>query len=212
MASSARFEKLEANLRALRRELLPKSLLPVASYRPEWHTRASAYRVLAHAEIESYLEDRAKDLVVSALRDWQRKSRVRRVLIALLAFVERDVAAPPATLQPPQANQAKAWPELIELDKRIDRCANAYFAWVQKNHGIKEANLLTLLLPIGYPTSSLDPAWLAQMNSFGAARGEVAHSSRLQMAFDPKTEFDAVGRILTFLGKVDSDLNKLAKS
>lgn len=207
MALSTRFERLRTNLSALRKELLPKSLSN-ASYLPLWHTRATAYRVLAHAEVESYLEDRAEELLLASLRNWRSNATVSRVLLALLAFSQREVQSPPDTLQAP-LNKAAKWPDLIELGNKIDACARMYHRVIKTNHGVKEPNLLALLLPLGFPTSALDPALLNQMNTFGSARGQAAHSARIQTAVDPKTEYHAVENILVLLAVIDTQFDAL---
>lgn len=71
---------------------------------------------------------------------------------------------------------------------------------VKKNHGIKEKNLLKLLLPVGVEADSLDQTWLATMNSFGERRGEAAHRStgshRATQQVNPKDELKIVKSLI----------------
>ena len=46
-----------------------------------------------------------------------------------------------------------------------------------KNHGIKEKNILGLLLPIRLSMSDINQTWLATIDSFGSDQGNTAHRS-----------------------------------
>ena len=41
--------------------------------------------MLAHAEIEAYLEDRVKQLAIDAKRDWDNQDKTSRTLLSLVA-------------------------------------------------------------------------------------------------------------------------------
>lgn len=213
MAKSPRYKVLKKNVRALRKELLPRAFSPTGSYTETKLTRAAAFRVLAHAEIETYLEDRVKDVIRLAISRWRSGAVSNpiqsRVLLALLAFSGFEAATPPATLVAPQPSQVPLWPDRIELNKRINKAASLMFRGIALNHGVKEENLLSLLIPIGYAPSKIDPNWLAAMNSFGARRGEAAHTARLRQALDPANELKTVNDLLVFLDSVDLEINQL---
>jgi len=75
------------------------------------------------------------------------------------------------------------------------------------NHGIRERNLMKLLLPLGVSEFDIDIVWLATVDSFGQNRGSTAHSSISNRALqppDPKSESDVVGQILDGICKLDS--------
>lgn len=86
---------------------------------------------------------------------------------------------------------------------------------IDQNHGVKEANILALLLPIGIDIDDLDCNWLAKMNTFGENRGDVAHKSatsyRTIQPPDPVSELDTVRQITQELLKVDELINQLMK-
>lgn len=213
MAQSARFLQLRRNISALRIELLPHRFSRTGAYsNPEREsTRALAFRVLAHAELEAYVEDRVRDLAVKAIADWRSSQRVTPVIAALIAFVGRDLGAIPETAVPPQPTQIASWPAKIDLTERIQLCVNAFIAVIDDNHGVKEKNLLRLLLPVGISIAALHPTLLADMNSFGARRGEAAHGSRVQQLIDPQQELRAVRSLLRHLVKIDAELNVLSR-
>ena len=70
MAHSARFRELRARIRELRKHFLPRRFDDTGSYSARQFDRARAFRLLAHAEIESYLEDVAFDAANNAFRVW----------------------------------------------------------------------------------------------------------------------------------------------
>ena len=78
-----------------------------------------------------------------------------------------------------------------------------------ENHGIRERNILRLLLPIGINEYDIDTTWLSTTDSFSQDRGESAHrSNRVANPLDPKTEHDRVGQILEGLMAIDHRLLK----
>ncbi len=64
-----------------------------------------------------------------------------------------------------------------DVATRLDKSINLYKASISQNNGIKEKDILKLLLPIGIPLANIDSVWLASINSFGALRGEIMHNS-----------------------------------
>ena len=121
--------------------------------------------------------------------------------------------SPPDTLSPTKATK-KVRDEQIKIDTKIDLAIKSFQRVIRQNHGIKEANILALLLPIGIDTDDLDPAWLATMNTFGEERGLVAHCSATSttiQAPDPANELDRIEQIIVpGLCKVNDLINKLS--
>lgn len=212
---SERFAQLEDQLATLRAHLLPDIFDPTGLYeQPEViSTRALSYRVLAHAEIETYFEDRTLEVVNSAREAWERKRFTSRVALCLTSFSGREMRAPPDTLQAPNENKKKAWTEHVDIDARLGPIWAAFHNYVRReNHGIKEKNLLALLLPIGLDHVKLDPGLLADLDSFGSLRGAAAHSSSrtsVKMATDPAEELRRVESLLGGIEALDADVDSL---
>jgi hypothetical protein len=73
-----------------------------------------------------------------------------------------------------------------------------------KNNGVKEENLLRLILPVGIRRDDLDALWITNLNEFGRKRGEVAHRAvGAQQQIDPQTEWQVVKDLLIGLEKLD---------
>jgi hypothetical protein len=94
--------------------------------------------VLAHAEIESYLEDRVVEIAKQAWAAWQKDERVSRVSISLLGFSGKEMHLPPDSLAAPANKQNKNWIDLLELTDRLGNCVSEFVYRVSKeNHGVK---------------------------------------------------------------------------
>lgn len=214
---SERYLQLHAQLSILRAHLLPDPFEETGLYNDEEKvaTTALAYRVLAHAEIEAYFEDRALEIVNRARIAWKDHSHISRVALCLMAFSGRTMALPPDSLEPPGDNSRKAWPELLDIGKRLTSVITDFNTYVRtQNHGIKEKNLLSLLLPIGVEHLRLDPGFLADIESFGSMRGHAAHTSSraaVRRAVDPEEEFKRVESLLVGTEAIDVLLDDLVK-
>ena len=209
---SEQFDRLEEQLSDLREYLLPKDFDPTGDYPQEVITRAIAYRVLAHAELESYVEERAKKVVQKALNSWKSNQSAGRVLMGLLAFSGIPMDQPPSSIMPPQPTQTKVWPEKINLDEKINKAIKAFYYNIAKNHGIKEENLCQIILPLGFPPEKFDQTWLNDMSSFGEKRGEAAHGSSvaIKSALNPEDELKSVQNLLLGLKNLDVALEELS--
>ena len=60
----------------------------------------------------------------------------------------------------------------------IDQAQTQFIQNLQNNHGVREKNLKTLILPTGVELSDLDSTWIADLDDFGKQRGEVAHTAK----------------------------------
>jgi hypothetical protein len=98
------------------------------------------------------------------------------------------------------------------LSSRIYRAHGAFAAYAKsRNNGVKEGNVLQLLLPIGVPADQIDLQWLLALDAWGASRGEVAHNAkRVQTSLDPLEEWKTVGYLVSGLKEVDVLLERLS--
>lgn len=213
MSKSINYKELIKEISILRHHLLPDEFDPTGNYPPEIFTRASMFRVLAHGEIESYLEERSWETAMAAVSAWQSNRKTSRTLLGLLAFSDLKMEKPPNSLRPKKAAAQSSWNSKLDLSKKINLATNVYHDAVENNHGIKEEHLLRLLLPIGFDISKLDPVWIADMNSFGEGRGRIVHTSAAKWARqqpDPKNELKTVKLLLkNGIRLVDDEIQKL---
>ncbi len=212
--SSKRYSQMCAELRRLYNALLPRIRKgQILDLTPRLSLRALAYRVLSHAEIEHYLEDRAAEIAVAADKAWKTRRHVSETTLCLLAFSGISLSKLPASLKPPANKKQVDWLTLIKPDDRLSTSVTAFIRRVrQENHGIKEENVLALLLPIGFPSEDLDELLLADLNDFGSKRGTAAHVSvagHVTAGVNPVDEAAQVRRIVEGLKTVDAKLTSL---
>lgn len=207
MASSNRFRQLSRELATLREELLPRKFDPTGSYSPRVHKRAAGYRLLCHAEFEAFLEDRASEHLLAVLGEWKNNQRHSLTLTSLVAYDDAKALTTGSVLDP-KKNGADAG----DVHSRITGAVTRYQAFIRReNHGIRENNVLKILLPIGVQKSDLDHAWLTLVDSWGQQRGVVAHSSNIKIphGIDPKNELDTVRGVAKGFKTVDDLISKL---
>lgn len=217
MAKSSRYKELQNCVRKLRRALLPGTFDPTGTYRgaERIHLRAISFRILVHAEIESFIEDRSHALFDEAWSAWEKHRVPSRALSAMLAFSGHSMPTPPSKL----GTQTKK-PD--DIDGPLSRAKRHWKDEVYKNNnGVKEANVLGLLLPLGIDGGALDTTLLADLTSFGGLRGAVAHKSSVGVTTyaDPKSEYDQANQLVTALVSIDTlvgdaldELNKTKKA
>ncbi|MFN5592196.1 MAG: hypothetical protein ACK482_01880, partial [Aphanizomenon sp.] len=156
MPKSDKFITLEMQLDRLKDEFLPE-ISPTGSYSESQLSRTAAYRVLAHAEIESYLEERAWEVVQNAKTLWDKSGKTTRTLICLLGFSGLTMDEPPDTLKKPSNVKQDNHDKRLEITEKINSAIKSFKKVIDNNHGLKEKNILALLLPIGIDSDDLDP-------------------------------------------------------
>lgn len=212
---SSRYEALGERVKELRRCLLPARFSEFGVYDDAARTtvRALSFRVMAHAEIEAYLEERSLEIANAAAVAWQAQQRVSLTTLSLLGFSGHHLSTPPETLKAPGQNQEKSWPDKTQIGKRLKKAIDAYVKYVRvDNHGVRERQLMAMLIPLGVSPSDLDPLAVADIDNFGHRRGETAHSSaagQMKAGIDPEAEFEAVQKIIRHLGPIDIILDGL---
>lgn len=213
MTQSIRFNELKSGIENLKADLLPSNFTDVFEYTREEITKTIAFRVLAHAEIESYLEDRAEEIALNAIKQWKNNGIVNRTLISLLAFSDIKMDKPPDKIRPIQQSQVSVWDDKVQLNNKIESAVSNFFYAINKNNGIKEENIMRLLLPIGIDCNEFDQVLINDLNSFGTKRGQAAHKRSLDYRtteqIDPKEELFKVESILTNLTNLEDLFNSV---
>lgn len=169
-----------------------------------------AYVLLVHAEIESYFEGIARDIAVKAVTIWKNNKITSITLVSLVVYSGSSFKKVPT--------------EIIDLtgkdndsiDNRIDSAMKSFMGYLKDhNHGIKEENLLRLLLPIGVQSNDIDPAWLAEIDQFGKQRGGIAHQSSMKTTTEesPYHEiekvYNTVENIFSGIQELDNKLDNI---
>jgi hypothetical protein len=194
MPTTKRLKRLLTRLDKLEAHLLPDPFSLTGRYTERQHDHTKAFLLLVHAELESYFEDRARNLVTKAEARYQQKGICTPVLSRLLVYHH----ALKDELGPVSSNA-------------VEKAINYYFDHLDKNHGIKEKNLRTIFLPLGISHGELDAQLVAACNQLAQKRGQFAHASfKTHQQVDPKTERDNIrDNILPELKNLEKRLTEL---
>lgn len=121
--------------------------------------------VLGHAELESFFEGLALDLLESSLQVWKDYGFVNYNLGALLFN---------ASFKKEKDDSFSSIPEKAIKNYKEDTLRN--------NHGIKKRNLINLYEPLGYNLDKIDNDKIQQLigtlDALGGRRGESAHHNQ----------------------------------
>lgn len=200
---SPAYRALKTRIRQLNQFLLPRRT-PLAGPSLRTQTRALGFRLLAHAEIEIFIEERAWEVVVSNINTWKLDGKPRSVLMALLAFCGEDWE----TIVDEASGAAIKKMEMT-LETKLHRAAMKYFSILEGNHGVREKNVLRMLVPIGISKDQINNTWLTTIDSFAGSRGITAHTSGSGKVVNPSDEVKIVNDIVTGLDELDRKLSAL---
>lgn len=211
MPVSTRFREMQARLTELRKHMLPSKFSPTGDYSDRQLDCARGYRVLVHAEIESYLEDVAREAVTNAIRAWKSDRKPSMIIVSFLAAYHSGWDAKNERANEDIVELAKARSRVKNtVDETIDIAQKQYIKLVRDNQGVKENNFKGLILPLGVDFEKIDGTWLANLNNFGANRGETAHKTkRASGQINPKDEYNAVKMLLKGLKELDEIILKV---
>jgi hypothetical protein len=199
MANSLRLRKLIARINFLEDNILPKAKIN-GNYSKIEVDLIKSFVLLVHAEFEAYFEDKAKDKAQKSYNDWRTSRKKSACLKAILAFAGNEVS---------YNNTSKLNKNSIEF--RMNRAVAHYLELINKNNGVKEDNLLKILLPLGLELNELDETWLSVMDSFGSTRGNIAHNAvGVHSPIDRSSELDRIkNQILPEIMRLDHRIERL---
>ena len=191
MPNSRRYNSLVTRIRKLSNTILPPSK-PSNIYTAKEQDLIRAFVVLSHAEIEAFLEDVTKDKATKELRKWISGRKRSNCLKSIASYVGPLLAA-------------ERFPHPNDHEERIKKIVGHFIGLIRKNNGVKESDVLSLVLPIGVEYSLLDPVWLQEMETFGTFRGSLVHTThQVQLPLDRDNEYNRImTRIIPELGNVD---------
>jgi hypothetical protein len=154
----------------------------------------AAYRLLVHAEIEDYLERKAR----AALDDLDKiliagSSKIEDVKVIFDLAIYFKAALP---LQLPF--EAK---EFYTAARTVAKSARDF---IDDNNGIKSTSLLVCCLILDKPIDKVDASLVISLNAFGKARGEVAHKSvsRVTSIYAPSAEKQSAHNVIAELERL----------
>lgn len=211
MLLSVRFKEMRSRLKELRKHMLPAKFSPTGNYTERQQDHARGYRLLAHAEIEAYLEDVSRNTVTRAISLWKSQGKPSKPLIAFLTSYHSSWSVNDSISNEEIIQIAKSRVNIKDsVEKVINLAQTQFIQRVKENHGIKENNFHVLILPTGIDPSELDATWIANLNNFGGLRGFVAHNSKTATGqINPKDELTTVTNLVSGLEDLDKRINQL---
>lgn len=214
MPNTKRFNELTKRISELRRHMLPRRFSPTGTYTGCTQDRARGYRLLVHAEIEAYLEDMAKDVVIDRIREWKTHRTPSLLLLAFLACFHSGWVPYDDSHNIKLIELAKSRRRVKDtIEEVVDLAQSQFVQRLKDNHGVREENLRTLILPTGIELDELDPTWIADLDDFGKQRGDVAHQSKgTTGSINPEDEYTRVENIMKGLSELDEKLSEIVKT
>lgn len=190
MANSRRYMKLENRVKAIETLYLPAINL-TGNYTKKEQDDIRAYLLLVHAEVEAYFEEISESKAKEAFTKWKNNRTKSNVLLSLVSFHEFKITEQ-------------------DIEIRVNKALSTFIYTLRHNHGIKEDNVLSMLLPVGFEFSEIDTTWLNTITSFGTSRGEIAHTAaHVQQPLDPATLKTTVQQIMSETKIIDEKLKKI---
>ena len=202
---------MRSRLRELRRNMLPMKFSPTGNYSERQQDHARGYRLLAHAEIESYLEDISRATVTEAIRNWKNEGKLTKQLLSFMASYHSSWTTGDVKTNEEIIQIAKSRVNIREsVEKVIDLAHRQFLQRVKDNHGIKENNFYMLIVPTGVNPAELDATWITNLDNFGSLRGDVAHKAKFATGqINPKDELATVTALIAGLEELDRRLCQL---
>lgn len=189
MSPSPRFRQLTSRLADLRLRLLPRQFDPLGRYSDRQRERARGYTLIAHAELESYLEDmaisyagrRSTDLAIAGSGAVTLSRQHSETVVA-------DIGLTMGVL--------------VGSQKAVIAYAGTF------NHGVKAENIRRLFSPLGLDIAAEFPALVLSLSTWGKTRGALAHSGGFVPLINPQDEYQTVRGFLPDLRRLDQLLSR----
>jgi RiboL-PSP-HEPN len=210
---SPQFKQLQSRLKKLKKRFLSSRPGGSGQYSEKAKDFARSYRVLAHAEIESYIRSRVEEITMHALKIWQEKRIPHQVVVSLLACWDKDWSDEnPEEIPFPNKKKKSDKKEIITVDALVKKAFKAYQNNIVGVYGIRPDHLNEFVMPLGIDISKEDfgTTWLAEMDAFGTQRGRVAHGGESgSRDISPDDDRQRMDNLLPGLKKLDVRFNEL---
>ena len=157
------------------------------------------------------MEDMARAAVRKQITEWKRSRSSNNLLLAFLACYHSGWVEYDGTNQAKLIELAKFRKQITEkVEDIIDLAQQQFIHRLQENHGVREKNLRTLILPTGIDLDSLDQTWITDLDDFGKKRGDLAHLSKSTTgAINPQDELNRIKALLRGLKALDEKLQPM---
>ena len=200
--SSGEYQYLEHRLVELRAQFVDFEIPLDREPNSDELSNIAAFKLLIHAEVQTYIEDRIIRAINESVDEWCNKKQMSRcVLNLLLGWSDAS-------------GGAEKYPtvhDISGLNRTIKMCANRVIREISDNNGIKREAFLWLSFAAGIFSDEIDSTLLNELQSFGKARGDVAHKSigKVRTLYAPNIEAESAQNIVNLLGHFDNNLDSI---
>ena len=199
---SSYFEYMLNRVQVLKKTFLPRAFSPTGNYKQTTYEKACAFKVLTHAEFEYYLEEISFAIAKNAYKKWTTRKLISKPLLALAVYYSGSYKAPPEMKSGNNSDE--------NISERVRIAFSDYsFKVKSKNNGIKEKNILQLVLPVGIEIDQLDNDLLIALNNYGSSRGQIAHSTRAKQPLTPEEALASSTELITYISALDDILKSM---
>lgn len=158
-----------------------------------------SYVLICHAAIEEYLEKLSLAVLAESLAGFEADGRIRDPLISVCSYYKISIA----TIGVERKSGDVVGDLLLEVFKRA---INEHAVAIDGVHGIKTKDQDAILLPVGVRIFDFDRLLSQGLNSFGGARGLLAHGLGFKMV-TPRAGLEAtVAQLFKMLLPLDNML------
>jgi hypothetical protein len=168
----------------------------------EDQVKAVAFRVLASAALEDFVEERCRVTARAGIERIKRgeKSATGRAL--LVWFISRNI---PGCIPIHEA-------DALDHFHQCDAALEAYIASVRSNHGLNATDFYKLVNPVGLRTRHIPTDLPDKLQALAEKRDPVVHvsaSKRITRQIGPNQEIKQINDIVNLLQVVDESLTEV---
>ena len=208
-----RVSDLKKNIAKIEKYFLPPQN-PMGTYSTKEILYINAYISLVHSEIENFLESEVLQVCKLSIELYKSTGKINEVILGLLCFSGVTYDEPPETKK--NIKKITDWDYKTQINKKIEKAQEIFnYKIRQQNNGIKEKDILNMLLPIGYNLDDIDDIFLTEMNEFGKQRGKIAHTSNITNIatnqIDPHTMKNRIKGIIKNLETIENTISSKIK-
>jgi hypothetical protein len=195
---SPEYVALEARLEELRLQFVDFDIPPDRSPTSQELSLIAAFKLLIHADIQTYIHDSIIKKINKSVNDWKNNRTVSRCMFHLIFRWSTE-------------NDGR-YPDVKDsggFDRLLKVCIARAKLEVAENNSIKRDAFLRLSFSAGLLTDEISGTLLGELDSFGKARGDVAHQSagRVRTLNSPEVEAEFAKNIVKLLKDFDGYLS-----
>ncbi len=157
------------------------------------------FQILFHAELECYFEELALSSVLELETQLSTAGWNNPFIRSLLLYSPAEYTGNTAQIMP--------------MD-RIVHLISQLKMKIGSNNGIKEKNIIQIMLPAGIPSSLIPSTLIPNLESLGSARGHLAHKSKntINIKLMRKDVLSAATQIISDTRALDKSYRKFKAS